>query len=87
MTTNPNKGDTMNQAVEFARSHRGQYIVGQALYVAIQAMKKVPAPHTEHSNIADMEYLMKEMYPMYAAVHGPEVEEAFEKLKAMQEDK
>ena len=76
----------MNQAVEFARSHRGQYIVGQALYVAIQAMKKVPAPHTEHSNIADMEYLMKEMYPMYAAVNGPEVEEAMKVLKAQQKE-
>ena len=74
-------------AAHFLNTMRGKCIVGQALYHAIAVLKKVPAPHTEHSNIADMEYLMKEMYPMYAAVHGPEVEEAFEKLKAMQEDK
>ena len=74
-------------AAHFLNTMRGKCIVGQALYHAIAVLKKVPAPHTEHSNIADMEYLMENLFPIYAAVNGPEVEAAFEKLKAMQEDK
>ena len=35
---------------------RDRYIIAQALVTAINVLKAVPAPHTEVSNIADMEY-------------------------------
>jgi hypothetical protein len=53
-------------ATQLFQSMRGQYILGQALYVAIENMKKVPAPHTEVSNIQDMEILMERHFPIYA---------------------
>lgn len=58
-------GDERKDALNFMCSLRGQYILAQALYVAAETLKKVPAPHTELSNIADMEYLMDHLYPIY----------------------
>ena len=59
-------------ALNFMLSPRGQFIMGQALFVSIEKMKTVPEPHTEHSNIRDMEFLMENMFPMYAAVKAAE---------------
>ena len=42
---------------------RDQFILSQALVIAIRELNKVPAPHTELSNIADMERLRDEHYP------------------------
>jgi ethanolamine utilization protein EutP (predicted NTPase) len=56
------------QALKFLNSMRGQYIVSQALYHAIQTMEKVPAPHTEVSNIEDMKYLMDNLFPIFKSV-------------------
>ena len=50
------------QAEEFAESLRGHYIIGQALFYAIQELEKVSAPFTEVSNIEDMKYLKKNLY-------------------------
>jgi hypothetical protein len=56
----------LDQARDFASSVRGQYIISQALCVAIDEMKKVePAHMRENSNIADMEYLRDELFPIY----------------------
>lgn len=49
-------------AREFLNSMRGWYIMSQALHVAIKAMKEVPAPHTERSNIKDMEWLQNMLF-------------------------
>jgi len=38
---------------------RDQLIIAQALVLGIQELKKVPAPLTELSNIADMEWLLE----------------------------
>lgn len=62
-------------AMDFANSMRGQYILGQALYRAIEAMKEDERP--EWSNIDDMEFLMRELFPMFSAImevcsHGPD---------------
>lgn len=58
------KNDLPEVAGAFARSLRGQYIIGQALAVAIETMKKIPSPHTEVSNIEDMEFLLEHLYPI-----------------------
>jgi hypothetical protein len=56
----------MTDAVEFANSARGQYILGQALYIAINVMKK--EQRAEWSNIKDMEFLISELFPIYATM-------------------
>ena len=62
------------EAVRFLSSLRGQYIMGQALYTAIETLKAVPEPYTEHSNIEDMEYLQDEVFPMFKELKGAENE-------------
>ena len=60
-----------NKAIEFASSVRGQYIISQALCLAIQKLDDDTAgrPHLrEDSNISDMEYLRDELFPIYKAV-------------------
>ena len=56
--------DLPEAAAAFADSLRGQYIIGQALAVAIETMGKVPAPYTEASNIEDMQFLLEHLYPI-----------------------
>ena len=53
------------KAMEFLNSIRGRYIVSQALSIAIRQLKAVKPPHTEVSNIADMEFLHKNLFPIY----------------------
>ena len=55
----------LNECAEFANSLRGQYIISQALAVAIKQLKSVPEEHREVSNIADMEYLLDGVFPMF----------------------
>jgi len=57
--------DNQREAVKFTSSFRGQYIISQALYKAVQVMKEVPEPHTERSNIADMEYLLENLFTIF----------------------
>ena len=47
---------------------RERYIITQALVVAIKELEKVPAPHTEISNIADMKYLLQTSFAEFAQV-------------------
>jgi len=47
-------------------SRRGQYIIGQALSIAIRTMKLAKRP--ESSNIEDMEVLLEELFPLGKAV-------------------
>jgi len=56
------------KAVEFASSVRGQYILSQALCLAIEKMNETPEPMRETSNISDMEFLLDELFPIYKAV-------------------
>ena len=49
-----------SDAIEFINSFRGQYILGQALRCAIDAMEKVqPVWNREPSNIADMKWMLE----------------------------
>ena len=56
------------KAIEFASSVRGQYIISQALCVAIDKMSEAPDQMRENSNIDDMEFLRDELFPIYKAV-------------------
>ena len=53
-------------AVKFLQSIRGQYIISQALFHAIETLNKVePEAMREISNIRDMEYLHTNLFPMF----------------------
>ena len=56
------------KAIEFAGSIRGQYILSQALCLAIEKLKEVPENRREVSNISDMELLLDNLFPMFKAV-------------------
>lgn len=67
--TNTNKElNWNNPGVEEAQalfaSHRGGYIVGQALYKAIEIMEKEDYP--ELSNIDDMKLIMGHLFPIFS---------------------
>ena len=62
-------------AYNFTRSARGQFIISQALHIAVEELKKVkPKAMQEQSNIIDMEYLVEHLYPLYRVVHSGEGE-------------
>ena len=56
------------EAAELLISPRGQYIMSQALHVAIKTLRAVPEQHRETSNIADMQFLLDHLFPLYAMV-------------------
>jgi hypothetical protein len=60
--TNKEKRDI---AISLFQSMRGTYIVSQALYRAIEAMKK--EEHPEFSNIEDME-ILSVIFPMFFGI-------------------
>ena len=61
-----------DEAAEFANSIRGQYILSQALVIAVRQLKKYEdeesvlynMENSEPSNRSDMEYLL-EAFPLY----------------------
>jgi len=55
-------------AVKMIQSWRGQYIIGQALYLAIQAIEE-----TEPSNAEDMRLMMKHLFPLFADIKQAEI--------------
>jgi len=68
--------DRIDIGTRLQHSLRGRYIIGQALSVAIQTMRKVPMPHREVSNIEDMEILREICYTLPCQQDiGPEMHE------------
>ena len=64
------------EAVEFAMSLRGQYILSQALHYGIEALNAVePESMQERSNIADMEFLQENLFGLFRAAERIEGEE------------
>lgn len=57
--------DKKEVASRLFASLRGNFIISQALVIASGEMRKVPAPHTETSNIQDMEMLVECIFPAY----------------------
>ena len=45
---------------------REQYIIAQALVIAIKELEQVPSPYTEVSNIADMKHLLKTSFVIFS---------------------
>lgn len=58
-------GSERSKAIEFLNSRRGQFILGQALCVAIDTLEEVQPPLKEVSNIADMRYLRDNLFPQF----------------------
>ena len=57
------------KALQFLGSMRGQYIMGQALEIAIESMESVEPEHRrEVSNIQDMKFLRDNLFNVGAAV-------------------
>ena len=56
------------EAEEFINSPRGQFIMSQALCLAIKKLEEVKGVMQEKSNIADMKYLQDELFPMYLPI-------------------
>jgi len=57
-------------ADDLVNSLRGNYIVSQALALAIQSLKAVPKPRQEVSNIQDMEMLREAKFSMPIHIEG-----------------
>ena len=67
----------IKQARAFRNSIRGKFILSQALTIAIKHLKELEdrkdmfpkyGEHAQPSNRADMEYLKRELYPIYDVV-------------------
>ena len=57
------------EAIEFLGSVRGQYIMGQALQLAIESLESVePEVMREFSNISDMKFIRDNLFSMGASV-------------------
>ena len=66
---------------DFAASPRGQFIISQALAVAVENLDKVEEPHREASNISDMQGPLDNLYPMYPVSQRARSEYRAEYLK------
>jgi hypothetical protein len=61
--------DSQDEAIKFLGSMRGQYIMGQALQIAIESLESVePEVRREYSNIQDMKFIRDELFPMGFAI-------------------
>lgn len=49
-------------------TNRGQYILAQALYVAIKTLDSVKGPAKEVSNINDMKSILHECFPAFESL-------------------
>ena len=58
----------MNQTIQHTFSMRDQYIMAQALTVAIRELDKVPGAMKEVSNILDMRYLLESQFSNFAGI-------------------
>lgn len=56
---------SLKPAVQFASSMRGQFIISQALAIAVESMRTVDKDFQEMSNMKDMEYLFDTVYDMF----------------------
>jgi len=53
------------EIVEFVNSPRGNYIISQALCIAVDKLRSRPERERENSNIMDMEYILCNCFPVY----------------------
>ena len=70
--------------MEFLASLRGQLIVAQALYVAIDTLEKVePEYMQEKSNIADMKFLQEHVFTFPVEAFKPVDVETFGAIQSL----
>jgi Zn finger protein HypA/HybF involved in hydrogenase expression len=69
--------EKMKQALMFAFSMRGRYIISQALWNAIKRMEEIPPPFREQSNINDMKYLLDTLFTIFKVTKDAEQNPAF----------
>ncbi len=56
------------KALLLFKSHRGQYLIGQALWYAIRELEKVKGVRKEVNNIEDMKLLMDNLFDMFQTI-------------------
>ena len=66
--------------LKFLGSPRGQYIVGQALAIAVKELQKEKQP--EQSNIDDMKFLGEELFKAGYATHTMLSNDLLQKIKS-----
>lgn len=58
----------LQTAWQFLQSEKGKYIIGQALSIAIKTLSTVEGAEQEKSNIEQMQYLERVLFPMYSEI-------------------
>lgn len=58
----------VTNALEFVNSHRGRYILAQALTLGIEKLSEVDERRKEVSNIADMQYILDSLFKDYSNI-------------------
>ena len=61
--------EKVQEVLKFLGTPRGQYIVGQALAIAVKELEKVDASNQEISNIKDMKFLGEELFKAGYVTH------------------
>ena len=64
----------MTEPTDFLSSMRGQYIIAQALHYGIEALRQVPKPYQESSNLSDMKYLRDNLFTFPVADNNHAIE-------------
>ncbi len=70
-----------NDALKFLGTPRGQYIVGQALAIAVKELEKVESALQEKSNISDMKFLGTNLFKAGYVTHAMLSDELLSKIK------
>ena len=75
----------LKPAIKFASSMRGQYIISQALAIAIESMRTVDDDFQEMSNMKDMEYLFDTVFDIFKIQLCDDCEDKFSYIKMYKE--
>jgi hypothetical protein len=74
------------KAINLLQSMRGQYIISQALCLAIKMINCRPPELQEPSNVKDMEFLVQNLFPIYRAVESAEEKFYQQKTDALKDE-
>jgi len=67
--------------LKFLGSPRGQYIIGQALAIAVKELEKEDEPLREKSNIEDMKFLGENLFKAGYVTHTMLSDDLLQKIK------
>ena len=73
--------DRQQEAIKLMGSPRGQYIIGQALALAVKALEKVEDKLQEKSNIQDMKFMGEAIFMAGFVTHSMLSPELLGKIK------